>query len=153
MLVLVGLLALSACSSDVEIDAEKMSEADTAACADLLDALPDTLFGDARRPVSPPAAPGAAWGDGDPVVLTCGATLPVEYDDYSACIEFGGVGWFASDADQKDLTGPATLTALTVTPRVSLVVPAQHRRAGVDGALTELAEPISSTLNAAKPCH
>jgi len=150
------MLLLGACGR-VEIDVPDLSASDRKACADLVDELPDTLFGEVRRSVSPDDAPGAAWGDdGDPVMLTCGVDVPAGYDEFSPCVEFrdGGdvVGWFVPDAQQQDSSGPLTATALTVSPRVELLIPGPYRQRGVDGALSDLAGPLTSTLTAAEPC-
>ena len=151
-----GVLLVAGCSSEaVEIDSPDLSSADRAACAALVEALPDTLFGELRRSVTPDDAPGAAWGVGtsEPVTLTCGVDRPDDYTQFSECLDIDRVGWFISESDREDLGAPATVTALTVSPRVELVVPARLRGKGVDSALAELAGPVRQTLESTSPCH
>ena len=96
---------------------------------------PDPLAGEA---LSDSDDRTASWGG---VELTCGVEEPEEYDEYAACIEIGGIGWFVPDSELEDLAGDATATALTTTPYVALHVPVEHRAVGVDQMLTELAAP------------
>jgi hypothetical protein len=137
---------VSACESDkVPIDAPILSAADAAACADLLDALPDTVAGELRRPVDPDDAPGAGWGD-PAIVLTCGAEVPSEYAPASSCVDVLGVGWFAPEEAFEDYRTDLVITALTHRPHVSVRVPPDHRAS--DAVLTALARPIRRTLAA-----
>jgi hypothetical protein len=142
---------LASCGSDVEIDVPDLSADDRAACADLLDALPDTLFGQPREPVTPHDAPGAAWGD-PAVVLTCGVDRPEEYDETAPCIEVRNVGWFVPASQLEDVGSEAEATVLTHTPYVELLVPTHYRTIGVDKALNDLAPAITQTLTEGKPC-
>lgn len=137
---------LSACESDkVPIEAPSMSEADAAACASLVDALPDTVAGELRRPVDPDDAPGAAWGD-PAIVLTCGAEVPSEYAPASTCVGVRGVGWFAPEDAFEDYDADLVITALTHVPHVAVRVPPEHR--GSDEVLNALAKPVRRTLAA-----
>jgi len=139
-----GLLA--GCGSDtVPIDAAPLPADDADACADLVDALPDTLAGEPRRAVEPADAPGAAWGD-PAIVLTCGVGVPADYAPASTCVGVRGVGWFAPDEALEDHGSDLVMTALTHHPRVSVQVPPEHR--GSDEVLTALSRPISRTLPA-----
>ena len=151
--VLPVLVLASGCGAgSVEIDSAALSAEDAAACSELVDSLPDTLLGELRRPVAPDDAPGAAWGD-PPAVLTCGVGVPAEYDEFSACIDVGGVGWFVPPEQLEDLDGVAVATVLTHSPRIELEVPGELRSAGVDSALAELAPRIRKHLAEAEPCH
>lgn len=142
MLALVLAGALAGCS-----DLPDLSRDEAAACADLVRALPDPLAGEA---LSDSDDRTASWGD---IELTCGVEQPEEYDEYAACIQVRGVGWFVPEADLQDRTVDATATALTTTPYVALHVPAEHRAIGVDQMLTQLAAPMKAELGAGEPCR
>jgi hypothetical protein len=141
-----GLLASSAGCSD-QPDLPDLSGGDAAACAALVEALPDRL---AAEPMTHSDERTASWGD---IELTCGVDRPEEYDEYARCIQVRRVGWFVPEAELEDLGGDATATALTHAPYVSLHVPADRRGAGVDQMLTELAGPVKSELEPTEPCH
>ena len=128
-----------------------LSATDRAACAALLDALPDTLGGELRRPVDPDDALGAAWGD-PAYVVRCGVALPEEYDAISSCDKAGGVGWFAPPEQASEQGMDATLTAVGFEPLVEVTVPAAYRPNGVASALTELAPAIRQTLTRSDRC-
>lgn len=147
-----GLALLTGCGSDaVDIDALRLSETDRKACAELLDALPQTLFGQPRRPVQPQGAPGVAWGD-PAVVLTCGVPAPAGYQPTAHCSQVRGVGWYVPDEQLGDLGEEVVATALTHTPYVELRVPPERRAVGVDRALADLAPAVKGTLAEDRPC-
>jgi hypothetical protein len=151
--VLVVAAPLAGCGSGaVEIDSPDVPDAAAARCADLLEALPDRLFGEARREVEPDGALGAAWGD-PAVELRCGVGVPPAYDEFSPCVDVRRVGWFVPQEQLEDLGGEAVATVLTHSPRVELTVPADYRTIGVDRALAELAPPIREHLAPGTPCH
>ena len=146
------LTALTACSpTKVEIDATELSTADAAACADLVDDLPDALAGEPRRSVEPDDALGAAWGD-PAYVLTCGVTKPTSYTRDAPCSVMQGVGWFVPEEQLADPQVDATAYSLTHSPYVELVIPARYRTDGVDRALAELAPVIKKDLASGEPC-
>ncbi len=128
-------------------DRRDLSEGEAAACRDLVAALPDRLGG---APMTDSDDRTASWGD---IELTCGVDRPEEYDEYAPCIEIRKVGWFVPDDQLKDLGGDATATALTHTPYVALLVPADQRSGQVDQMLTELAGPVRSALEPTEPCR
>src|SRR3546814_13080570 len=61
--------------------------------SDLVAGLPTTLAGLESRELSGDTEYGAAWGD-PAIVLTCGVGVPDGFDEFSACTEVSGVGWF-----------------------------------------------------------
>lgn len=142
MLALVLASSLAGCSDLPDLSAEE-----AAACADLIEALPDPLAGEA---LSDSDDRTASW---DGIELTCGVEEPEAYDEYAACLEVGGIGWFVPESELEDAADDATATALTTTPYVALHVPAEHRAAGVDQMLTQLAGPLGDELEAGEPCH
>jgi hypothetical protein len=148
-----ALLLVAGCGDGaVELDDPGLSAADREACAALVDDLPGRLFGQDRREVSPDGVPGAAWGD-PAVELRCGVPVPPAYDEFAACTEVGGVGWFVPQEQLEDVGSEAVATVLTHTPRVELVVPADYRTIGVDATLAELAPVVREHLAEGDPCH
>ncbi|WP_269211777.1 DUF3515 domain-containing protein [Nocardioides sp. cx-169] len=140
--------ALTSCGAP-EIESVDLDEADTAACRDLLAALPERVAGHDRVDVEPEDALGAAWGD-PALVLTCGAEEPA-YDETWQCEVALGVGWLAPpdllEADQQD--EDITVWAVSHDPLVSLEIPSDYRPDGVAEALADLAGPVSDSLDEA----
>ena len=143
---------LTACSAgSVEIDAGEMSPADQRACRDLVAGLPTTLAGLEARELSGDTEYGAAWGD-PAIVLTCGVGVPDGFDEFSACTEASGVGWFVPPEQEKDQDSDVLLTAVSYSPRVSLFVPADRRGAPSADALATLAAPVRQHLTLVDEC-
>lgn len=143
---------LAGCSGALEVPAPELGAADRAACEAFVTDLPDQLFGQERREVSPDSGVTAAWGD-PAVVLTCGAEAPDDFGPFARCSEVDGVGWFMSDADLGDVRRQITITAQSHSPRVTVVVPAEHRRTAPDAALGALSGPVVEHLTETSPCH
>ncbi|WP_341924369.1 DUF3515 domain-containing protein [Nocardioides psychrotolerans] len=146
-------LLLGACSSTPEIVSADLSEEDQQACEQLVDALPSTLNDLEQVDVEPADALGAAWGD-PAIVLTCGVTLPEDYDAFSTCDDVNGVGWFAPpDSLEEDAQDEEVIvTAVSYRPLIQLAVPADYRPDGVSAALTDLTDAVKSTLRLEQPC-
>ena len=125
-------------------DLPALSESDAAACAELTAALPDRVAGE---DLSDDSDRTAAWGD---IELTCGVGLPAAYDDFASCSVVGDVGWFLPPAELKDPSADIVVTALTSSPRVSVLIPAAHR--GSDEVQAAIAPAILETLAEADPC-
>ena len=141
MLSLAALLAGAVgCSSDLP----SLSDEDAAACAELTAALPDRVAGEDRSDDSDRTA---AWGG---IELTCGVELPAAYDDFASCSVVGGVGWFLPPAELEDPSADILVTALTYSPRVSVLIPADLR--GSDEIQAEIAPAIRKTLTEGDPC-
>ena len=138
--VLCLLLLAVGCSSDLP----DLSESDADACAELTAALPDRVAGE---DITDDTDRTAAWGG---IELTCGVELPAAYDDFASCSVVGDVGWFLPPAELKDPSADITVTALTYSPRVSVLIPAEHR--GSDEVQVAVAGAIISTLAEADPC-
>ena len=138
---LVLLLSVAGCSSDLPA----LSDGDGEACAELTAALPDRV---AAEVLSDDSDRTAAWGD---IQLTCGVGLPAAYDDFASCSVVGDVGWFLPPADLRDPSADILVTALTYSPRVSVLIPAAQR--GSDEVLAAIAPAIRETLTEADPCH
>lgn len=121
-----------------------MSRADAEACAELTAALPDRVDGE---DLSDDTDRTAAWGG---IELTCGAEMPAAYDEFASCTEIDGVGWFLPPTELNDPNSDILVTALTHSPRVSVLIPAALR--GNDVALSEISPVITKTLTAGEPC-
>lgn len=149
------LVATGCGSSKVQVDDPELSAEDAATCARFLDALPNALAGELRRPIDPEGAPAAAYGD-PAITLTCGGQMPDGFDEFSTCDEVNGVGWYVP-ADQ--ITDPtagqapdATLGTVGWSPVIALFVPATYRPEGLAAALSELAPTVKDTLEQVRPC-
>jgi hypothetical protein len=147
----VGLLA-GCGSGDVSIDTPTPDARDRAACERILAALPETLAEEKRRPVMPRDAWGAAWGD-PPLVLTCGADMPAEFDEFATCVEANGVDWFVPAEQVEDDSRDVTFSTAGYRPIVQLTVPAEYRPEGGAAALAELAKPLRKRLETVQPCR
>ena len=123
-------LVLGGCTSAEQPGPPQPSAApdgDTAACRDLVAALPDRLAGLERT--DSPAAGTALWSgaDGAVVTLRCGVPPPEEYDDLATCQDIEGVAWFAPEEQVADQSLDAVLTSVEQEPHVELTVPAALR--------------------------
>lgn len=134
------LVSLAGCSSDLPA----LSDDDVAACAELTAALPDRVAGE---DLSNDTDRTASWGD---IELTCGVELPAAYDDFASCSVVGKVGWFLPPAELKDPSVEIVVTALTYSPRVSILIPAEHR--GSDEVQAAIAPAIREALTEGDPC-
>jgi len=147
---------LAGCGEDaVQVGMPDLESDDVRACAALVDALPDTLADQPRRPVEPEDAPAAAYGD-PAIVVECGARMPRGFDRFASCDEVNGVGWYLppeqlNDPTQEGATD-ATLGTVGWRPVVGLRVPAEHRPEGVAAALAQLAPVVKQHLRQVRPC-
>jgi Protein of unknown function (DUF3515) len=119
------LVVVGGCTPTVEVDAPDLSDSDAAACADLVDALPDLVAGGLRRPVEPDDRAAAAWGD-PAIVLRCGVPEPAGFDELSTCQITDGVAWFIPD---EQITGQAVdivMTTVGRSPDVEVRIPADY---------------------------
>ncbi len=119
------------------------------ACDELLSRLPYELAGERPQQTDPDDALAAAWGD-PAIVLRCGVDAPDEFDEFSACNEIEGVGWFATDKDLENADDDLTVTTIGWNPRVELEIPADYRPP--NDVLLELAAPIKQSLELEQPC-
>ena len=142
---------LSGCSGSISIDDRDLSDADRAACEALVADVPETLAGEDRVAVEPEGALGAAWGD-PAYVLTCGVPEPADYEPTAECNVIAGVGWYVPDDELTDQGADATPIALSRTPYVEVLVPAERRTEGIDRALAELAPSLKEHLGEGLSC-
>jgi hypothetical protein len=146
-------LTLVACESDkVPIDAPAPADrAEAERCRALIEALPDTVAHQLRRPVDPDDAYGAAWGD-PAITLTCGGEMPPGFDRFAACEVANGVGWYADEDLAADQSLDATLATVGYVPIVTVHLPATYRPEGVAATMVELAPAVEQHLRLVKPC-
>lgn len=112
-------------------------EADSQACASLLDDLPSDLHGHPRAELAEPAPAGAAaWRSSstERITLRCGVDIPAQYTDYAITEDIDGASWLRVD----DITPQSTLaTWYTVdrSPVVAVTADAEQLDGGapVDG--------------------
>jgi hypothetical protein len=76
--------------------------------------------------------------------------MPAAYDDFASCSVVGDVGWFVPPAELKDPSADILVTAMTYSPRVSVLIPAEHR--GSDDIQAAIAPAIRETLTQDAPC-
>ncbi len=149
---LAGLVLLSACTGGpVQIEDPGASALDRAACETFLEAVPDRLASQEQRAVAPADALGAAWGD-PAITLTCGVSLPDDFDAFATCEEANGVGWFVSSAEREDQESDVTFTAAGFRPIVQVHLPASYRPEGAAAVISQLAEPVRDHLTLVQPC-
>jgi hypothetical protein len=139
-------------SGAVRIDSPAPDGGDRAACERLIAALPDSLADERRRPVTPPTALGAAWGD-PAIVLSCGVERPAEFDEFATCVEANGLDWFVPAEQVEDDSLDVTFSTAGYRPIVQLAVPAEYRPEGGAAALAELAKPLRGRLETVQPCR
>ena len=146
-----GAATLAGCAGPVRIDASDLDPADRAACEAFLDDLPDQLADEGERDVDPADALGAAYGD-PPIVVTCVAQVPEEFDSQSSCEQVNDVGWFVPYDQVADPDADAVLTALSHHPFVEVSVPGDYRPDGAAAVLADLAKPIADNLELVDEC-
>jgi hypothetical protein len=135
----------------ISIEEHDLSSADRATCEALVDDLPDTVAGETRRSVDPDDALGAAWGD-PAYVLTCGVPAPEDYEPTAECSIVKGIGWYVPDDQLSRPSEDAAAIALSRTPYVEVLVPADHRTEGIDRALADLAPVLKEHLDEGLSC-
>ena len=149
-----ALVALTAgCADDrVELSATDPADLEPAAeraCTALLDALPETLADQPRRPVDPPDALGAAWGD-PAIILRCGGPRPAGFTRASTCLTVNDVDWFIPE-EQLDARQELTMTAIHREVYVEVELPVDHWPPAT--ALADLADPVRTSLERRGRCR
>lgn len=150
---------LTACGGPTEVDVPDLDEADAAACAAFVDALPDVLADEERGEVTPDEAPAAAYGD-PAIVVSCGVAAPEEFDATAQCEVVNDVGWYLPPDQYDDPDADLTITAVGFRPRVEVLLPADYRdedRGAVSdtaaAVLAELTDPVRDHLTEAAECQ
>jgi hypothetical protein len=142
-------LATAACGGSVEIDSPDVDARTRAACAQFLDALPETVAGQRQRETEPRDALGAAYGD-PPIVITCGVDMPEGFDAFSTCQEVDGVGWYIPEDAADDQSADVEMTTIGFSPIVRIDLPADYRPPA--DALVEVGAAVRGTLERTDRC-
>ena len=106
-------------------------QADSQACASLIDDLPSDLHGHPRAELAEPAPAGAAaWRSSstERITLRCGVDIPAQYTDYAITEDIDGARWLRVD----DITPQSTLATWYTVDR-SPVVAVTADTAQLDG--------------------
>ncbi len=111
--------------------------------------LPDEMEGLDEVEVTPPGAPARAWGS-PAVVVTCGVTMPADFNEASPCEEINGVGWFVRPDEFGDNEADLDMTTIGFSPAVRLQVPGEHRPPA--GALVTVSDAIKVSLEQTSTC-
>lgn len=145
---LAALLLVVACApGTVEIPAPALDDEETAACADLVRALPGRLVD--QGPRGPDVAHGAAWGD-PAIVLRCGVDEPAGFDELSTCQVVNDVAWYIPE---EQVTGePVNIVMTTVgrRPNVEVALPEEYFPPAA--AMAQLADAVLAHSTEVEPC-
>jgi len=133
----------------VEVAVPEVGGDDRTACRNLVDALPDRVADQDRRPVEPDSGLSAAWGD-PAIVLRCGVPTPAALDEFAACQEANGVGWFVPEEQVEDQHADVVMTTIGRAQNVEVRVPATYRPPAA--AMVDLAAAIKTTIVEEEPC-
>ena len=147
---LLALVPLTACGP-VEIDTPDLDDADAAACADFVAALPATLSDEESVEITPEDAPGRAYGD-PAIVVTCGVGAPEGFGPDSQCEEVDGEGWYIPDEQYEDASLDLVLTSAGTRPRVEVQVPAEYRPEGPAAVMGVLSPLVAEHLEIVDRC-
>ena len=118
-------------------------------CSALVKALPATVDGARRRDVEPAGSPAAAWGD-PPIVLRCGVAMPKAFDEFAACQETNGVGWFIPEEQMTGEARSITMTTIGRDVNVQVALPPEHWPPA--NAMVDLAPAIKKATEETRPC-
>jgi hypothetical protein len=119
-----------------------------AACTTLLARLPAAVADQGRRDVTPPGAPGAAWGD-PAITLVCGVDKPAGFNDVASCLTVDGVDWYIP-TKQLEANGDLTMTTVKRAVSVEVQLPAAYFPPAT--ALADLARPVRRSIPASGHC-
>ena len=150
---MLALAALTGCQSDrVPIDSPSPGAVARERCQRFLEALPDTVNDQLRRPVDPDDALGAAWGD-PAIELTCGGQMPADFDRFSACEVADDVGWYVPEEQFSDQgAGRRDDHGGRAARSSRCACPASYRPEGAAATMVDLAPAIKAELRQVKPC-
>jgi len=151
-LLLLSTLAAGCESDRVPVDSPRPAAGERARCERFLDAVPDVVDDELRRPVDPDDALAAAYGD-PAIVVTCGGSMPRDFDRFSLCQVAEGVGWYVPDDQIGSEPVDVVMTTVGLRPVVQVTVPAAYWPAGAPAIQAELAPALTRHLRLVKPCR
>jgi Protein of unknown function (DUF3515) len=145
-----ALLVTSGCGgSTLDVETPTLTGPTARVCGQLVDGLPATVDSAQRREVEPSGGPAAAWGD-PPIVLRCGVPMPESFDEFAACQETDGVGWFIPEEQQSGDAEAITMTTIDRTVNVEVTLPPEHWPPA--NAMVDLAPAIKRYVDQGDPC-
>ncbi|MDS1270638.1 DUF3515 domain-containing protein [Lipingzhangella sp. LS1_29] len=100
----------------------ELDDAAAELCRDVVDAVPDTLYGEDRVPTEPESDFTTAWGD-PPITLRCGVDRPDAYAPDSELQVVNDVAWLPEPEGSAE---PHLFTALGHEVYVELAIPAVY---------------------------
>ena len=148
-LVVLLLLAPTACSDTVSVDAPHVSGAVARACSELVHDLPSRVADQRRRDVDPGDGYAAAWGD-PAIELRCGVPRPEGFDKFSSCQRVNGVDWFVPESQLTGKPTDITMTTVGRVPRVEVSLPEDYWPPA--NAMVDLAAATKENLREVRPC-
>jgi hypothetical protein len=143
------LLMAAGCSDTVSVDAPHLSGADARACADLVDALPGSVDDQPSRKVDVEHGYAAAWGD-PAIELRCGVPTPKGLDEFAACQEVNGVGWFIPESQQSGKPTDITMTTVGRAQNVEVRIPEDYFPPA--NTMVDLGNAVKRTIRQVRPC-
>ncbi len=148
---MLGLLSplLGACGGPATVSVTPATPTGTALsqCQELVQALPDTVSGQARREVQPDIATTAAWGD-PAIVLRCGVGKPKDFHEASPCTTVNNVDWWVPL--DWPTSGDLVITTVGRSVYVEVSIPARYLPPAA--TMANLSAAISSTTTVIKAC-
>ncbi|HEY3556812.1 MAG TPA: DUF3515 domain-containing protein [Kribbella sp.] len=141
-----GLLLVTGCTpGPTPVPVPSAAPEVTAACTDLIKALPSKVLDAKRRKTTPESPLTTAYGD-PPIEVTCGVAPPAGMAEAeSQCFEVNGVGWFA-----KQVKNGFIFTTIGRALYVEVAVPSKY--APEANALTDVADAVNQHNKLITPC-
>ncbi len=135
-------------SAPVALPGGSAPDAANPACSSLVAALPTSLAGADRAPLTQPAPAGAlAWRNpatgGEAVVLRCGIPRPAEFTKAAALIGVNGVQWLELPVPAQGVAA-TTYVAVDRAAYLALTLPLGSGT----GALQQVSDVVAATLPA-----
>ena len=141
-------LVAGGCSDTVSVNAPPLTAAHARACRALVEALPDKVADQPRRPVDGEGY-AAAWGD-PAIVLRCGVPTPRGFDKFATCQVTNGVGWFIPESQVQGRRVDVLMTTIGRTENVEVALPSDYFPPA--NAMVDLAAAVKRTIPEERPC-
>ncbi len=141
-------MVVAGCSRAIPLEVVELDEETAAACARLVDALPEQVADQDRREVDTRGI-GAAWGD-PAIVLLCGVPAPESFEPTSMCTTVDGVDWFIPE-EQLEAQGDLVMTVVNRQQHVEVRLPSEYwppatALADLSSTIAEAFEPTGSCV-------
>lgn len=141
-----GVIMLAGCSSGpTPVPVPSPAPEVTAACTQLIQAMPAKVLDQKKRKTSPESPLTTAYGD-PAIEVTCGVAAPAGMAEaQSQCFQVNGVGWFA-----KQVQNGFIFTTIGRELYLELAVPSKY--APEANALTDVSDAIHNHNKLVTPC-